>query len=67
MIKSIWTSENDDRLRELVAKGASANRIAAALNRRVHSVRDRARRLGCSIPTVAAQRRAMSVRQSEDR
>jgi hypothetical protein len=44
-MKKVWTAEQDDRLREMVAQGASNARIAAALNRKMQVVRIRARAL----------------------
>jgi hypothetical protein len=54
-----WTSEEDDRLRILAAKGASAPRVSAALNRKAHSVIQRARKLGCPLPTSKATRKKL--------
>src|SRR4051794_14568583 len=42
-----WTKEEDERLRAFVAKGASFVKAAAALKRKIVSVRTRARALGC--------------------
>jgi hypothetical protein len=60
----IWKSEDDNLLLGMVRLGASAARIAAALNRKIHNrkihtVRSRARFLGCHLPSVSDQRRAM--------
>jgi hypothetical protein len=52
-----WTFEDDERLKELVAKGASLVRAAAALRRRQAVVRERARKLGCPFPTRAEARK----------
>jgi hypothetical protein len=41
-----WTSEDDALLTSLIAKGASAIRVAAALKRSKQGVYNRARRLG---------------------
>ena len=45
-----WTTEDDERLRAFVAQGASVVRTAAALKRKIVSVRMRARALGCPFP-----------------
>jgi hypothetical protein len=55
-----WTKENDERLREMAAKGASAMRIAASLNKKMQNVRARARVLGCALPTISEQRRILN-------
>jgi GcrA cell cycle regulator len=52
-----WTPEEDERLKEFVARGASDIRVAAAFKRKKGSVRERARRLGCPFPTLAAARK----------
>jgi hypothetical protein len=52
-----WTLEEDERIRSLVAKGASALRASAALKRNKHAVIARARKLGCPFPTVSAARK----------
>jgi hypothetical protein len=40
-------------IRSLVAKGASSFRAAAALKRTRHSVKERARKLGCPLLSIA--------------
>jgi hypothetical protein len=52
-----WTSEEDERLKALATRGASIIRAAAALKRKKGSVRERARKLGCPFPTLAAARK----------
>jgi hypothetical protein len=47
-----WTKEEDERLRAFVAQGASVVKAAAALKRRIVSVRARARALGCPFPPL---------------
>lgn len=54
-----WTKEDDERIRELAAKGASAVRIAGALNRKIQPIRTRARFLGCALPSRAHQRQML--------
>jgi hypothetical protein len=51
-----WTKEDDERLRTLVAQGASIVRAAAAFRRTTVSVRTRARSLGCPFPTLRVAR-----------
>jgi hypothetical protein len=60
----IWKTEDDNLLLGMVRLGASAARIAAALNRKIHTVRSRARFLGCHLPSVWDQRRSMLKRYS---
>jgi hypothetical protein len=54
-----WKQEEDDRLRDMAARGASAIRIAGALNRKIQLVRVRARFLGCPLPRISDQRRML--------
>jgi hypothetical protein len=54
-----WKSEDDNLLLGMARLGASAARIAAALNRKIHTVRSRARFLGCYLLSIADQRRAV--------
>lgn len=51
-IKNIWTDEQIERLKDLAASGASAFRIAAALNRSIVGVRSQAKKLGIDLPTL---------------
>ena len=51
-----WTEAEDERLKAFVAQGASVVRTAAALKRKIVSVRMRARALGCPFPTLRAAR-----------
>lgn len=60
----VWKGEDDDMLRGMVRLGASATRIAAALNRKIHAVRSRARFLGYPLPSVSDQRRFALKRYS---
>ncbi|GIQ75359.1 hypothetical protein BraRD5C2_38000 [Bradyrhizobium sp. RD5-C2] len=52
-----WTDEEIERLKAMIAAGASATRIAVALRRPIESVYDRARRLGLRLPTRTEERR----------
>jgi hypothetical protein len=52
-----WTEAEDERLKALVAQGASVVKAAAALKRKIVSVRTRARALGCPFPPLRVARR----------
>jgi hypothetical protein len=51
-----WTVQDDERLRALVAQGASPVRAAAALRRSKEYIRDRANKLGCPFPHAKVAR-----------
>lgn len=51
-IKANWSEAEEERLKMLAASGASAIRIAAALNRPMNGIRTKARQLGVRLPTV---------------
>jgi hypothetical protein len=51
-----WTPLDDERLKAMVAQGASVVRVAAALRRRKGIVRARARKLGCPFPPLRVAR-----------
>lgn len=55
----IWKTEDDSMLRGMMLLGASALRIAAALNRDVDTVRARALFLGSNLPSDSDQRRLL--------
>jgi GcrA cell cycle regulator len=55
-----WTEEDNARIRELAAKGASTIRAAAALKRSRLAVRDQARKLGTPFPTVRDLRKRLA-------
>ena len=55
-----WTEQEDERLRALVAQGASVVKVAAALKRKIVSVRMRARALGCPFPPLRVVRQKWS-------
>lgn len=52
-----WTDAEDERLRAFVAEGTSIIKAAAALKRKMVSVRTRARLLGCPFPTLREARK----------
>ena len=47
-----WTEADTERLKAMIASGASAFRAAAAFYRGVNDIRTRARNLGTPFPTV---------------
>jgi len=51
-----WTEAEDERLKALVAQGASVVKAAGALKRTIVSVRTRARALGCPFPPLRVAR-----------
>ena len=51
-IKANWSEAEEERLKTLAASGASAIRIAAALNRPMNGIRTKARQLGVKLKTV---------------
>jgi hypothetical protein len=52
-----WTAEDEERLKALVAQGASIVRASAALRRRKVVVRERAKKLGCPFPPFRTARK----------
>jgi hypothetical protein len=52
-----WTAEDEERLKALVAQGASIVRASAALRRRKVVVRERAKKLGCPFPPLRTARK----------
>lgn len=60
LIYSPWTPDQEERLKLLAARGASALRAAAALNRPMTSVRIWARKLGVALLGVRAVRRKLA-------
>ena len=59
-LKSEWTEEDNARLKEFVAQGASIIRVAAALHRNIKSVRIQARKLGEPFPPMRAFRKKLA-------
>jgi hypothetical protein len=52
-----WTDEDSERLKALVASGASVVRAAAVFNRTIASIRDQARKLGAPFPSLNESRK----------
>ncbi|MDB5504698.1 MAG: hypothetical protein JWR89_4600 [Tardiphaga sp.] len=52
-----WTAEENERLKGIVASGATPVRAAAAFGRTITSVRIQARKIGHPFPTIHAFRR----------
>jgi GcrA cell cycle regulator len=52
-----WTDADNERLKALVASGASAFRAAAAFDRTIVDIRERARKLGTPLPTLREARK----------
>jgi hypothetical protein len=61
-----WTEAEDERLKALVAKGASVIRAAGALNRKIISVRARARLLGFPFPPTKVFRQKWAEQKSPE-
>jgi hypothetical protein len=55
-LRSQWTDSDVERLKALVASGASPHRAAVVLKRQVMSVQNKARAVGCPFPSMVAQR-----------
>jgi hypothetical protein len=62
-----WTAEENERLKRLVADGASAVRASGALNRTIISVRNQARKLGTPFPSVRNARKKITDAQGNHR
>jgi hypothetical protein len=50
--KAVWTDEDNERLKALVAQGVSVIRAAATFKRSITSVRTQARKLGSPFPPM---------------
>jgi hypothetical protein len=53
----LWSIEEDEKLKKIVAQGGSAGRASIALKRTEKSVREHARQLGCPFLTIAEARK----------
>ncbi len=60
LLKSPWTKEENERLKRLVAEGASTFRVAAALKRKVSVVRRHARLIGVTLPSIRQTRKKLT-------
>ena len=60
LAKRPWTEEDNARLKEFVAQGASIIRAAAALNRSIKNVRIQARKLGAPFPPMRIFRKKLA-------
>ena len=60
LAKRPWTQEDNARLKEFVAQGASIIRVAAAIHRNIKSVRIQARKLGEPFPPMRAFRKKLA-------
>ena len=57
---SVVKDEESERLKVMVAKGASPARAAATLRRNLDSVRNQARKIGTPFPTLHQVRRRLN-------
>jgi hypothetical protein len=64
--KAVWTEENNERLKAMVAAGVSVARAAVAFKRSLVSVRNQARKLGTPFPHVREVRLKYSGAWSSD-
>ena len=60
LAKRPWTEEDNARLKEFVAQGASIIRAAAAIHRNIQSVRIQARKLGDPFPPMRVFRKKLA-------
>jgi hypothetical protein len=56
-LREQWTPQDDERLKALTAQGVSVVKVAAALKRKIGSVRNRARSIGCPFPPLRIARK----------
>ena len=56
-----WTDQDSERLKALVANGASAIRAAAIFNRTLVSIKEKARKLGTPFPSVRDVRKKFAA------
>jgi hypothetical protein len=54
-----WNEADDERLRQLIASGASVVRAAAAFNRTIANIRTQARKLDMPFPSISEARKKM--------
>jgi hypothetical protein len=60
-----WSEEETARLKEFVARGASLLRVAAALNRKMASVRTQAHKIGTPFPNQREARKKLTGTSSK--
>jgi hypothetical protein len=58
--RKIWTPEDDERLKTMVASGVSLLKGAAALKCTMGAIQVRARRLGTPFPTIREVRKKIT-------
>jgi hypothetical protein len=58
--RKLWTSQEDERLRELVASGATLSDIAASPDRTESATKTRAYILRLALRRIGARRRCLS-------
>jgi hypothetical protein len=62
--KNPWTTEENERLKTMIAKGISPFRVSAAFGRNLISVRAQARKLGLAFPSIRQSRLKLFKRLS---
>jgi GcrA cell cycle regulator len=65
--RNSWTDEENERLKTMVAGGATAVRAAAAFRRTIVSVRTQARKIGSPFPPIRALRRKWQDAENSSR
>lgn len=64
--KTVWTDEDNERLKAMVADGISVARAAVAFGRSLISVRNQARKLGTPFPYAREVRQKYADAFSSD-
>jgi GcrA cell cycle regulator len=64
LIRARWSHEEDERLKTLVASGASALRAAGAFKCSVSVIRGRAWKLGCPFPSIREAKKRRAERET---
>jgi serine/threonine-protein kinase RIO1 len=64
--KTVWTEEENDRLKAMVAKGVSIARASVAFQRSIISIRNQARKLGTPFPLTREVRQQYAAVFSGD-
>jgi hypothetical protein len=60
MLKTIWTPEENQRMRKMAERGDSVMRAAGAFNRSIGSIRVQARKLSLHFSSIRALRKKMN-------